>query len=94
MSLGLTDNMTVELWAILKGLEMPWNSGEQRLILETDSKAALDIIQGAGLESPLSNLILLIRSYTRRDWECRLQHVWREGNRCADWLDKRSVNRE
>ena len=64
------------------------------MILEADSRVALDLIQGAGSESPLSNLILLIRSYTRRDWECRLQHVWREGNKCVDWLAKRSVNGE
>ena len=77
---------------ILKGLELAWNAGEQKVILEMDSKAALDLIQGAGPDSPLSNLIRHIRDYTCKDWVCKLQYVWREGNKCADWLAKQSVS--
>ena len=75
-------------------MEMAWSSGERRVILETDSKAALDLIQGAGQDSPFHNLICQIRNYGNRDWECRLQHIWREGNKCADWLAKTSVNKD
>lgn len=64
------------------------------MILEMDSKAALELIQGAGQDSPLYILICQIRNYISRDWECRLQHVWREGNKYADWLAKSSVNEE
>ena len=92
VSTRLINNMTADLWGILKGIEMAWNSGERRVILETDSKAALELVQGAGPDSLLSNLIHQIRNYTRRDQKCSLQHVWREGNKCADWLAKQSVS--
>ncbi|XP_027171418.1 uncharacterized protein LOC113770981 [Coffea eugenioides] len=78
VNLRLTNNMTAKLWGIPKWLEMAWNSGERRVILETDSKAALDLIQGAGSESPLSNLIPLIRNYTRMQILTEFQQELRE----------------
>lgn len=94
LNLGVADNMTAELWGILKGLELAWDPGEKRIILETDSKAALQLIQGAGNESPHYNLVSRIRNPTNRSWNCRLQHAWREGNKYADWLAKKSVGEE
>lgn len=94
LNLGVADNMTAELWGILKGLELAWDPGQKRIILETDSKAALQLIQGAGNESPHYNLVSQIRNLTNRSWNCRLQHAWREGNKYADWLAKKSVSEE
>ncbi|OMP11576.1 hypothetical protein CCACVL1_00431 [Corchorus capsularis] len=35
---------------------------------------------------PLAGIIVDIRLLMSRDWNCKLQHTYREGNFCADWL--------
>lgn len=93
-NLGKGNNVEAELWGICKGLELAWEMGEKKIIVETDSKTSLDIIQGGNQLSPHYNIILRIRKLMSQNWECKLQHAWREGNKCADWLAKKSLDEE
>ncbi|MBA0815447.1 hypothetical protein Gohar_000217 [Gossypium harknessii] len=43
-SLGVATVLHSELWAILDGLNLAWDRGFRKIILESDSKEAIDII--------------------------------------------------
>ena len=79
-SIGKASNIAVELWGILKGLQLAWDKGYKEVILESDSKVGLELIEEVVITSPYHNLVKQIRSMMSRDWSCKLQHIWREGN--------------
>ena len=64
------------------------------MLLESDSRASMDLIPNVEVYYPYYNLIIVIREYTSKDWECKLQHVWSEGNQCTDYLAKSSISNE
>ena len=41
-----TDSLLSELWAVLFGLKMCWDSGERQVVLETDAAEVVSLIQG------------------------------------------------
>lgn len=93
-NLGICSSIRAELWAVYTGLTMAWNMGFSKVILEVDSQCVLDLI-GKGCEdtNPNAPLVTSIRQVITRDWTVRLQHIYREGNFCADWL-ARAINEE
>ena len=55
--------------------------------LETDSMIAVQKITGVLSNSePYADLISAIRELLHRNWSCSITHVYREANRCADWM--------
>ena len=74
-----------ELLAIYHGLKIARDKGIGRLICESDSKLALDLITGEiNLFHQYFPTILLIHSLKQMDWEVTFVHVYCEGNKCAD----------
>lgn len=57
-SLGVATVLHSELWAILDGLNLAWDRGFRKIILESDSKEAIDIINNGS--DFLSSLALVI----------------------------------
>ncbi|XP_012461277.1 uncharacterized protein LOC105781288 [Gossypium raimondii] len=57
-SLGVATVLHSELWAILDGLNLAWDRGFRKIILESDSKEAIDIINNGS--DFLSTLALVI----------------------------------
>ncbi|XP_027169527.1 uncharacterized protein LOC113769263 [Coffea eugenioides] len=80
--------------AIITVLKTVWDKGYNKVVIETDSKVSLKLIDGDPNESPLLAQINQIRGLKERRWECEVIHQWREGNLCADWLTKRSLSLE
>ena len=79
--------MTAELWAIYVGLQLTWEKRFRKIILETNSKVVVEIINGdiVGVDRNY-NLVMQIKDMLGRDWEVRLFHVYKEINCVADWL--------
>lgn len=95
MYLDRLDSLSAEMWGIWKGLELAWNSGCHRVVLESDSKEPLSRIRGREQENhPLEALIQKIRNILRRDWEVKLEHSLREGNTVANRLASSAVDME
>ena len=61
--------------------------------LQTDSLVATKWLT-TNIEVPIefSNLVFDCRLLLNRDWETRVDHVWREANNCVDVLAKRGVS--
>lgn len=74
--------------AIYIGLHAAWDiyGGFRRIELESDSKAAIQLIQSNSNGEPgIAHLVISsIQILLQRPWQARVTHVYREANRCAD----------
>ncbi|CAL1402102.1 unnamed protein product [Linum trigynum] len=81
-----------ELWAFFHGLDIAWKSGHRQIEIESDSQLAIQLINDRhDPVHPYATLLAAIRRRISRDWLVRIVHVYREGNRVADWLSKHSL---
>lgn len=92
INLGMASNVAAELLAILQGLKLAWDLGIRRVHLETDSLTGLELVMKEPRGSPHHNVIQEIRKQIKQQWECKVSHIWREGNQVADCLAKISLN--
>lgn len=80
-SCGWTTNLNAELLTICYALRTAWQGGHLSVILESDSKSALEMInEGVSPFHPHAPLINHIRSLINRDWNVILQHTLHEGS--------------
>uniref|UniRef100_A0A6N2L8Y9 RNase H type-1 domain-containing protein n=1 Tax=Salix viminalis TaxID=40686 RepID=A0A6N2L8Y9_SALVM len=76
-----------ELWAIYVELQLTWEKGFRKVILESDSKVVVGIINEDNMKVDRNyNLVMQIKDMLGRDWEVRTIHIYREANCVADWL--------
>ncbi|GKV17362.1 hypothetical protein SLEP1_g27876 [Rubroshorea leprosula] len=88
-SIGWTTSIAAELWAIRDGLEIAAGRGISKIIVETDSKVAILLIESTdttlhSLGTLISDCRLLLRLFT----DARISHIYREANAAADFLAK------
>ncbi|KAL4291966.1 hypothetical protein GQ457_14G024710 [Hibiscus cannabinus] len=87
--LGLCSSLEAELWGIFEGLMCAWSIRIANLILESDCKEALQMIDRVRHSNRRSSLVEHILRLLNRDWVVRLEFVPREGNVVADYMAKR-----
>ncbi|GAU35798.1 hypothetical protein TSUD_155730 [Trifolium subterraneum] len=91
-SCGHASNLLAEFYAILKGLQLAWDLGFCTIILESDSKSAIDLIlEDDNNFHPHAIVLGQIRILRARNWSLSFSHTLREENECADWLAKHGV---
>ncbi|CAN1841742.1 Putative ribonuclease H protein At1g65750 [Linum perenne] len=77
----------VELKAIVEGLKIAWSLGIRKVAIQTDSRAAVSILQkGVGERHQHAALVAEFHELSLREWELSLSHVYREANCAADYL--------
>ncbi|KAK2662858.1 hypothetical protein Ddye_001432 [Dipteronia dyeriana] len=78
-----------ELWGILEGLKIIWKAGFKKVIIESDSQAAVDLLSNnSSMNHPLFSIIQACKALINNEWSCNIQHVYRESNRVVDCLAK------
>ncbi|KAK7306677.1 hypothetical protein VNO77_44629 [Canavalia gladiata] len=90
-SLELCPEVVAEIWGIYHGLLKAWDLQFQRVIIETDSVTAVQLLlhEPANKRNKLLSYaypIALCRELIQRGWVIKVQYILREGNLCADWL--------
>ncbi|CAN1334386.1 Putative ribonuclease H protein At1g65750, partial [Linum perenne] len=76
-----------ELKAIVEGLKLAWSQGIRRVVIQTDLRAAVSILQQEdGNTSQHAALVTEFRELRSREWVLSLSHVYREANCVADFL--------
>ncbi|CAL1399438.1 unnamed protein product [Linum trigynum] len=91
-SLGLCSATMSELWSIYHGLKLAWKLGCRTLIVESDSQLTIQLVNNRmDPLHPYAAPLAAIRLKNAQDWIVNLVHVYREGNRVADWLSKHSL---
>ena len=67
--------------------KIDWFGGYTHVKVEVDCLLALHLLDQEGKHvNAYSNFIRQIISILDREWQIELQHVYREGNKCADFL--------
>ncbi|KAF7820665.1 ribonuclease H [Senna tora] len=94
VSIGFSDILYAELFAIKYGLELAWKKGCKKVIRESDSRDALQSVEWATDVHLYRSLIKKIRELLGREWEVKLVHTLREGNQWADYLAKMGSKRK
>ncbi|CAI0401383.1 unnamed protein product [Linum tenue] len=86
MNLGGGSITRAELMGILQGLRCAWELGVRKVLLQTDSQAAIRIIEAATNTHPHYHIVLQVRRMVQCNWEVRIEHIYRESNMVADFL--------
>ncbi|KAF7819384.1 Non-LTR retroelement reverse transcriptase [Senna tora] len=74
-----------ELWGVLSGLQVAWNRGFKKVIIETDCLNAKRLIYQNFEEGYCSaQLVDEIHKSIAQDWDVVVQHVFKEANFVAD----------
>ncbi|CAN1787537.1 Putative ribonuclease H protein At1g65750 [Linum perenne] len=76
-----------ELKAIVEGLKIAWSLGIKKVAIQTDSSAAVSILNKRVCEQHQhAALVAEFHELRSREWELSLSHVYREANCAADYL--------
>ncbi|KAK4267298.1 hypothetical protein QN277_024096 [Acacia crassicarpa] len=86
-NIGACTPLQAELWGLLDGLELAWAGGFRDVIVQADCLVAVRIIQNLD-ETPNAQLCIVrrIQRLLEQAWRVTITHVYRDGNRCADFL--------
>ncbi|CAN1179262.1 Putative ribonuclease H protein At1g65750 [Linum perenne] len=90
LNLGRCFVTRAELRGAIHGLELAWSNGIRSVELQMDSKASIDLLLATG--EPLhqhAGEVLSFRELRARHWSVNIRHVYREGNKVADFLASR-----
>ncbi|CAN1776652.1 Putative ribonuclease H protein At1g65750 [Linum perenne] len=90
LNLGRCSVTRAELRGAIFGLELAWSMGLRCIELQMDSKAAIELFLSSG--EPLhqhAGEVLSFRELRARDWSITIRHVYREGNKAANFLASR-----
>ncbi|KAF7836240.1 cytosolic sulfotransferase 15-like [Senna tora] len=86
-NLGYCDVISAELWGIKMGLEVAWEMGARKIVIEMDSTYAHQLVLSRVQElHPCLSLVNAIHQILARQWEVQIVHVLREANRVADFF--------
>ncbi|KAF7807158.1 ribonuclease H [Senna tora] len=89
--IGCGEIIRAELRGIVNGLEMLWEKGFHKVMIECDSEVALELVLNGVVDThPCSALVQRVRSLIDRHWDAELVHVFREANQAVDLMEKLS----
>ncbi|KAF7812327.1 reverse transcriptase [Senna tora] len=91
--LGLGNSLKAELWAIALGMSMAKDLSCDKLIIESDSLVAIKLITADyDYKSLVLGALIHFCRLTVRDFmEVQINHIFREGNFCADVMAKQAI---
>lgn len=86
--LGQGNSLLAECWGALLGIKLAISINAGKIWIESDCVMLINLLNDQSLHPShdLAPMISFCRSSLRRFEDCRITHVLREGNRCADSL--------
>ncbi|XVE91501.1 hypothetical protein REPUB_Repub01dG0015500 [Reevesia pubescens] len=73
----------------IDGICRAWVRGYRSLIVESDSReVVLKLLHPVLDTDPHFHIILNCHNFLNKDWQCSINHCFREANTCADFLAK------
>ncbi|KAF7838057.1 putative ribonuclease H protein [Senna tora] len=83
--LGDCSVLQAELYAIANGLEVAWSLGFRKVVIESDSLTAVNLLKTPVRSThPCAAILFRIQTLSAQDWLVSCVHVLREGNMAAD----------
>ncbi|QHO40259.1 Putative ribonuclease H protein [Arachis hypogaea] len=93
-NLGNCHAFRAELWGVFHGLNMAWDLGMRRIIIETDSLEVYKEISKERKSQNYNSLVREIQKLKDKSWEIKVMHTHRSGNASADHLAKVSIRKQ
>ncbi|KAL4335788.1 hypothetical protein GQ457_07G042280 [Hibiscus cannabinus] len=90
--IGFCSILETELWGVWCGLQLAWEKGCRRIILEVDSLEVVKALQEDCRQGHICSLLFHIRLFLQRNWEVHVVHVLRRANSIADRLAKLAIS--
>lgn len=90
--LGVCSSFRVELWAVRLGLQLDWECGYRKILLEVDSHTVAQVIQKTDSPPKHDTLLVDIREFRSRQWVVHVSYQLRESNRAAARLSNLAVS--
>ncbi|KAL0001603.1 hypothetical protein SO802_015384 [Lithocarpus litseifolius] len=92
-SIGYTTSVMAELWALRDGLHLAIQLGINFLEVELDVKVIVEVLNNSDCPNmKLSPLLHDCKSLLSRLMQVQVVHVFREANKCADFLARRGCS--
>ncbi|CAN1824281.1 Putative ribonuclease H protein At1g65750 [Linum perenne] len=93
MNIGKCSITRAELRGAIKGLNCAWEIGLRKVELQVDSTAVIQLFREEDVPTHQHSMeVMDFQEMLRRDWEIKVRHVYREGNRAADFLAGMGLN--
>lgn len=87
MKVGITDSLSAELWGLREGLRLAKSLNLSNIVVQLDASVVVNFLtQGIPPTHLNSVLVQEASALVKGDWVREITHVYREGNRCADFL--------
>jgi ribonuclease HI len=84
---GRCSAFIAELWGVLEGLRYVKRLGFNKIELNIDSEAVVNVVQKGRSQSVAGSVLVeQIQKMIELDWEVEVRHTYREANKCADAL--------
>ncbi|CAN1178095.1 Putative ribonuclease H protein At1g65750, partial [Linum perenne] len=75
-----------EICAIVQGMKLAWDLGIRKLLIQSDSEAAVAILRREDTNHQHAILVSEFMELRSRSWDISITHVFREANCGADYL--------
>ncbi|KAJ1412156.1 Ribonuclease H domain [Sesbania bispinosa] len=86
-NIGSSSVLMAERRGIILALHIAWERGLLKVWIESDSLAAMDLInKGEFLKHPYAYVLNQINSWKSKPWELKFSHIVKECNSVADFL--------
>ncbi|CAN1131193.1 Putative ribonuclease H protein At1g65750 [Linum perenne] len=86
-NLGICSITRAELRGIILDLNLAWDAGHRKVLVQSDSQVAVNLLTADSEASHHhAHEVVQFRELVARSWEVRLCHIYREGNHVADYL--------
>lgn len=84
MNIVIYTAFVAELWGVLKDMEVAWNIGIRKIIIESDSTSVINFLRQGKVTTSSNKFFKRIFYWQKKEWEVTYSHVLREGNACTD----------
>lgn len=76
VKLGYVVSFCAELWVALIGLQLAWDNGYRKIILETDTKAMMQLLTNHSKARGINGVLLeKCKDLINREWDLQLKHI-------------------
>ncbi|CAI0584405.1 unnamed protein product, partial [Linum tenue] len=71
----------------VEGLQLAWNLGCRRVRVELDSSCTIQLLESRSTDTHHhTTVVARYQELMRQGWEVTTSHIYRETNKCADYL--------
>ena len=85
--IGYANSLTTELWGMREGLKLARDRNWQKVIIESDSEVAVDLVHPCDIENHPDKTLISDCRRLMVELDADVIHILREGNRCADMIE-------